>query len=203
MGGRERSRAQESAEKSKARNVQGEERQRERKKPETAKEREAEERREKGHGPPPNVLREKPWGRKKESRRGQRERRGQKPPRKKKRSKKSAPRGPEAPGGAHAAQPQERGATARDARRGLEAARGATGLRLTKVQKIEVVFRGKQIVKTEPESQWIVTTRPLYHLQQPVLKSSRLQVIHRPGSGNCDRSRLMQYGCAWLPRGGR
>ena len=62
----------------------------------------------------------------------------------------------------------------------------------------------RQIVKTKPESQWIVITRPLYHLQQPVSYSSRLQVIHRPGSGNCDRSRLMQYGCAWLPpRGNR
>jgi hypothetical protein len=61
----------------------------------------------------------------------------------------------------------------------------------------------RQIVKTKPESQWIVITRPLYHLQQPVSYSSRLQVIHRPGSGNCDRSRLMQYGCAWLPPGGR
>ena len=38
----------------------------------------------------------------------------------------------------------------------------------------------------------------------PVPYSSRLQVIHRAGSGNCDRSRLMQYGCAWLsPRGNR
>ena len=62
----------------------------------------------------------------------------------------------------------------------------------------------RQIVKTKPESQWIVITRPLYHLQQPVSYSSRLQVIHRAGSGNCDRSRLMQYGCAWLPpRGNR
>ena len=61
----------------------------------------------------------------------------------------------------------------------------------------------RQIVKTKPESQWIVITRPLYHLQQPVSYSSRLQVIHRPGSGNCDRSRLMQYGCAWLPPGGK
>jgi hypothetical protein len=33
--------------------------------------------------------------------------------------------------------------------------------------------------------------------------SSRLQVIHRAGSGNCDRSRLMQYVCAWLPPRGR
>ena len=61
----------------------------------------------------------------------------------------------------------------------------------------------RQIVKTKPESQWIVITRPLYHLQQPVSYSSRLQVIHRPGSGNCDRSRLMQYGCAWLPPDGK
>ena len=53
----------------------------------------------------------------------------------------------------------------------------------------------RQIVKTKPESQWIVITRPLYHLQQPVSYSSRLQVIHRPGSGNCDRSRLILYNC--------
>ena len=55
-----------------------------------------------------------------------------------------------------------------------------------------VVALWRQIVKTKPESQWIVITRPLYHLQQPVFYSSRLQVIHRAGSGNCDRSRLMQ-----------
>ena len=44
----------------------------------------------------------------------------------------------------------------------------------------------RQIVKTKPESQWIVITRPLYHLQQPVSYSSRLQVIHSSGYGNCD-----------------
>ena len=60
----------------------------------------------------------------------------------------------------------------------------------------------RQIVKTKPESQWIVTTRPLYHVQQPVSYSSRLQGIHRAGSGICDRSRLIRYGCAWLPRRG-
>ena len=61
----------------------------------------------------------------------------------------------------------------------------------------------QQIVKTKPESQWIVTTRPLYHLQQPVSYSSRLQVIYRAGSGICDRSRLIRYECAWLPPHGR
>ena len=60
----------------------------------------------------------------------------------------------------------------------------------------------RQIVRTKAESQRIVATRPLCRVQYPVPYSSRLQVIHRPGSGNCDRSRLMQYGCAWLPPGG-
>jgi hypothetical protein len=45
----------------------------------------------------------------------------------------------------------------------------------------------RQIVKTKPESQWIVITRPLYHLQQPVSYSSRLQVIHSLGYVNCDK----------------
>ena len=58
---------------------------------------------------------------------------------------------------------------------------------------------GQQIVRTKAESQRIVATRPLCRVQYPVPYSSRLQVIHRAGSGNCDRSRLMQYGCAWLP----
>ena len=44
----------------------------------------------------------------------------------------------------------------------------------------------EQIAKTKPESQWIVITRPLYHLQQPVSYSSRLQVIHSSGYENCD-----------------
>ena len=62
----------------------------------------------------------------------------------------------------------------------------------------------RQIVRTKAESQRIVATRPLCRVQYPVPYSSRLQVIHRAGSGNCDRSRLMQYGCAWLPpRGNR
>ena len=57
----------------------------------------------------------------------------------------------------------------------------------------------RQIVRTKAESQRIVATRPLCRVQYPVPYSSRLQVIHRPGSGNCDRSRLMLYGSAWLP----
>ena len=101
-------------------------------------------------------------------------------------------------------------------RRRAEKARGATGVEQVERAKEEELRKGeadwrltggclsrRQIVKTKPESQWIVITRPLYHLQQPVSYSSRLQVIHRPGSGNCDRSRLMQYGCAWLPPGGK
>jgi hypothetical protein len=73
-------------------------------------------------------------------------------------------------------------------------------------------------------ARFIPTLRPTYLRQHPLLTglsfsvlaltpykkyrntvsySSRLQVIHRPGSGNCDRSRLMQYGCAWLPPGGK
>ena len=61
----------------------------------------------------------------------------------------------------------------------------------------------RQIVRTKAESQRIVATRPLCRVQYPVPYSSRLQVIHRAGSGNCDRSRLMQYVCAWLPPHGR
>ena len=63
--------------------------------------------------------------------------------------------------------------------------------------------RWRQIVRTKAESQRIVATRPLCRVQYPVPYSSRLQVIHRAGSGNCDRSRLMQYVCAWLPRRGK
>ena len=97
----------------------------------------------------------------------------------------------------------ERG-TGREASARREAARG----RFVERDRASFDERGgcsakEQIVKTKPDSQWIVTTRPLYHLQKPVSYSSRLQVIHRPGSGNCDRSRLMRYGCTWLPpRGG-
>ena len=83
--------------------------------------------------------------------------------------------------------------------RGAQVARSGTSL----ARSTGVVALRQQIVKTKPESQWIVTTRPLYHLQEVVSYSSRLQVIHHVGSGNCDRSRLMQYVCAWLPRRGR
>ena len=51
----------------------------------------------------------------------------------------------------------------------------------------------QQIVRTKAESQRIVATRPLCRVQYPVPYSSRLQVIHRPGSGNCDRARLRWY----------
>ena len=53
-----------------------------------------------------------------------------------------------------------------------------------------VVARWRQIVRTKAESQRIVATRPLCRVQYPVPYSSRLQGIHRPGSVNCDRSRL-------------
>ena len=66
-----------------------------------------------------------------------------------------------------------------------------------------VVARWQQIVNTKPETQLIETTRPLYSVHQPVSYSSRLQVIHRVGSGNYDRLRLMQYVRAWLPRRGK
>ena len=52
--------------------------------------------------------------------------------------------------------------------------------------------RAQQIVRTKAESQRIVATRPLCRVQYPVPYSSRLQGIHRPGSGNCDRARLRQ-----------
>ena len=55
-----------------------------------------------------------------------------------------------------------------------------------------VVARAQQIVRTKAESQRIVATRPLCRVQYPVPYSSRLQGIHRPGSGNCDRARLRQ-----------
>ena len=42
----------------------------------------------------------------------------------------------------------------------------------------------RQIVRTKAESQRIVATRPLCRVQYPVPYSSRLQVIHRAGSGN-------------------
>ena len=71
------------------------------------------------------------------------------------------------------------------------------------VRRGGVAALGQQIVRTKAESQRIVATRPLCRVQYPVPYSSRLQVIHRMGSGNCDRSRLMQYGCAWLPPHGR
>ena len=61
----------------------------------------------------------------------------------------------------------------------------------------------QQIVRTKAESQRIVATRPLCRVQYPVPYSSRLQVIHRPGSVNCDRSRLRQcYRRSWRPRAG-
>jgi hypothetical protein len=66
-----------------------------------------------------------------------------------------------------------------------------------------VAREAQQIFRTRAESQRIVATRPLCRVQYPVPYSSRLQGIHRAGSGNCDRSRLMRYGCTWLPpRGG-
>ena len=84
-------------------------------------------------------------------------------------------------------------------RRRAEKARGATGVEQVERAKEEELRKGeadwrltggclsrRQIVKTKPESQWIVITRPLYHLQQPVSYSSRLQVIHSSGYGNCD-----------------
>ena len=86
-------------------------------------------------------------------------------------------------------------------RRRAEKARGATGVEQVERAKEEELRKGeadwrltggclsrRQIVKTKPESQWIVTTRPLYHLQQPVSYSSRLQVIYNSGSVNCDRT---------------
>ena len=44
----------------------------------------------------------------------------------------------------------------------------------------------RQIVRTRAETQRIVATRPLCRVHHPVPYSSRLQVIHRAGSGNCD-----------------
>ena len=52
----------------------------------------------------------------------------------------------------------------------------------------------RQIFGTRAESQRIVATRPLCRAQYPVPYSSRLQGIHRAGSVNCDRSRLVRYG---------
>ena len=81
-------------------------------------------------------------------------------------------------------------------------ARGVRGKRVVDDARRARVRR--QIFKTKAEPQRIVATGPLCRVQYPVPYSSRLQVIHRAGSGNCDRSRLMQYGCAWLPpRGNR
>ena len=60
-------------------------------------------------------------------------------------------------------------------------------------EALRVVARAQQIVRTKAESQRIVATRPLCRVQYPVPYSSRLQVIHRPGSGNCDRARLRWY----------
>ena len=103
---------------------------------------------------------------------------------------------------ARRAHAQRRAAREADKRRGEEGARRAA-------LGVGGPTRGlprwwRQIVRTKAESQRIVATRPLCRVQYPVPYSSRLQVIHRPGSGNCDRSRLMQYGCAWLPpRGNR
>ena len=54
-------------------------------------------------------------------------------------------------------------------------------------------WRLPQIFRTKAESQRIVATRPLCRVQYPVPYSSRLQGIHRPGSGNCDRARLRWY----------
>ena len=59
-------------------------------------------------------------------------------------------------------------------------------------EALRVVARAQQIVRTKAESQRIVATRPLCRVQYPVPYSSRLQVIHRPASGNCDRARLRQ-----------
>ena len=70
-------------------------------------------------------------------------------------------------------------------------------------EALRVVARAQQIVRTKAESQRIVATGPLCRVQYPVPYSSRLQGIHRAGSGNCGRSRLVRYGCSWLPpRGG-
>ena len=65
------------------------------------------------------------------------------------------------------------------------------------------LLRGGNKSSIPSDSQLIVKTSPLCNLQKPVSYSSRLQVIHRKGSGNCDRSRLMQYVRAWLPPYGK
>ena len=97
--------------------------------------------------------------------------------------------GPRAHGGARRLRRQER-------REGVS--RWRSGARREGLPRV-----WRQIVRTKAESQRIVATRPLCRVQYPVPYSSRLQVIHRAGSGNCDRSRLMQYVCAWLPPRGR
>ena len=80
-------------------------------------------------------------------------------------------------------------------------ARGVRGKRVVDDARRARVRR--QIFKTKAEPQRIVATGPLCRVQHPVSYSSRLQGIHRAGSGNCGRSRLVRYGCAWLPpRGG-
>ena len=58
------------------------------------------------------------------------------------------------------------------------------------VLKRGVVARAQQIFRTKAESQRIVATRPLCRVQYPVPYSSRLQGIHRAGSGNCDGSKF-------------
>ena len=88
-------------------------------------------------------------------------------------------------------------------RRGVTEGREATEGRGRSGPTSGVAALWRQIVRTKAESQRIVATRPLCRVQYPVPYSSRLQVIHRAGSGNCDRSRLMQYACAWLPPHGK
>jgi hypothetical protein len=111
--------------------------------------------------------------------------------------------------GARIAAPHDRVAGANEERaRARRAGGGAYCVRERHESAAAVDERGlprvwRQIVRTKAESQRIVATRPLCRVQYPVPYSSRLQVIHRAGSGNCDRSRLMQYGCAWLPPRGR
>ena len=50
----------------------------------------------------------------------------------------------------------------------------------------------QQIVETAAETQMFEPTRALSILHHRVSNSSRVQGIHRPGSENCDRSRLRQ-----------
>ena len=93
---------------------------------------------------------------------------------------------------------------ASEARRRGEGARAPRELATEEREEApRVVARAQQIVRTKAESQRIVATRPLCRVQYPVPYSSRLQVIHRPGSVNCDRSRLRQcYRRSWRPRAG-